>query len=516
MGRSFLTQSTQIKNSHSYDDSVAAGSTMESSAVSVEDDLNSIRSQLKRAIYDEASGNWYDDIPTINSKKRGLKDLNTDLDDLEEKPILCGVTMLTNVTVPNGQNYVVLSQSSSETPSASAAIGSGLGAVVSVLGVGELGSHQLTEITGKNAISPKNLVTIRDSSTKDVITSAGKKVYALLQAEDGVAQGDSFNDTDKQVQLSFVRDNGSDDLEACPIADIEDKVIEYVYPKRITLDTIPEDCNFPYVSFADQTALVDVTLDSVIDNQSGNATQAKNITWDIEDAKVLAFTSNSGVRQLLALKPTASGDEVEWNVDTFDVNNAQTADFAQGVSVDTDDQAINVGATAGQIDTAGDLAVKAVGASSNLSLEAGLEMKFVDGNKAASTFAGDLKLAEDADEWSAFETAFGEVSLLKAIKTASEGSSEVKTDYIVSADIAANANFDPGTNATVLNGSIQDLSGYDFTSKVMVYLNGQLLVPGADASANNDFYPGTDLTNSELKFEFDIKQNSQISIVAFG
>ena len=39
---------------------------------------------------------------------------------------------------------------------------------------------------------------------------------------------------------------------------------------------------------------------------------------------------------------------------------------------------------------------------------------------------------------------------------------------------------------------------------------------GADASANNDFYPGTDLTNSELKFEFDIKQNSQISIVAFG
>jgi len=513
MSRTFLRQSTQINQSASYDDSLSAGSGLESVA-SIEGDLNALRSQMKRVIHDDAAGNWYDDVPTINSKKRGVKDLNTDLNDLEAKAILCGVTQLTNVTVPNAQNYVVLSAASSETPSDSAAIGTGLGAVVSVLGAAEIGTHKLTEIAGKNAVSPKNLCTIRDASSKDLILSNGKQVYGLLQAENGVVQDDAFDDADAQIQLSFVRDNGSDDLEAVPVADIEDKVVEFVYPKRVTLDTLPEDCNFPFATFADQTAPVDVTLNAAIDNQSGTATQAQNVDWDIADAKQLAFTSNSGARDMQAFKPTGAGDEVEWNVDDFDVNNVNTADFAQGLSVDSDDQAINLGATTGQIDTSGNLKVKATGASADLTMEAGLELKIVDGNKSGSTFAGDLKLAETAQEWSDYETQFGEVSLLNALKQAKTSAGEVITEYKVSSDISANADFDPGTNATVINGSIQDLSAYTFVGKLKIFLNGQRLVPGADASANNDYYPGTDLVNSELKFEFDLKQNDIVTIEA--
>lgn len=482
MSRSFLRQATQIHKSVAYDD----------------------------------AGNWYDDIPTVNSKKRALSDLNTDLDDLEEKRLLCAVTQLTNITVPAAQNYVVLSVAGSQAPSDTAALGTGLGAVVAVLEAGEIGSHQLTEITGKNAISPKNLVTIRDAVTKDVIMSGEKQVYGLLQAENGVVQGDAFDDATKKVQIAFVRDNGSDDLEAVPNADIQSKVIEYVYPKRITLDTLPEDCNFPFATFADQTAAIDVTLNRAIDNQVGVATQAQNIDWDIADGNELAFTSDSGARDMQIFRPTGAGDEVEWNVDTFDVNNTNTADFAQGLSVDTADQVINVGNTTGQIDTTGSLAIKALGAAADLSLEAGLELKLVDGNKGGSTYAGDLKLAETSQEWSDYETRFGEVSILNAINQAYDSAGEVRTDYLVAADIAANADFDPGTNATVINGSIQDLTAYSFTLKVNLYLNGQLLIPGANAAANNDYYPGTDLANSEIKFEFDLKQNDQVAIVAFS
>ena len=133
-----------------------------------------------------------------------------------------------------------------------------------------------------------------------------------------------------------------------------------------------------------------------------------------------------------------------------------------------------------------------------------------------STYAGNLKLAETSQEWSDFETAFGEVSLLNALAQAKSVSGQVKTDYLVNSAIAANDNFEPGVNADVINGSVQDLFGYTFLTKVLVYLNGQLLIPGADATANNDYYPGTDLTNSELKFEFDVPAGAQLSIIAFA
>ena len=165
---------------------------------------------------------------------------------MEEKKLMCAVQILTNVAVPASQNYVVLSVAGSETPTQTAAVtASQTGAIVAVLGT-DVGSHSLDEVAGANALSPKNLLLIRDATTKEGILSNSQQVYGLLQAETGVVDGDTFNDTDKQVQISFVRNNGSDDLEAVPVADIESKTIEYIYSNRITLDTLPEDCGFPY------------------------------------------------------------------------------------------------------------------------------------------------------------------------------------------------------------------------------------------------------------------------------
>ena len=91
MTRTISRQDAQIQPSKTYTDNLAAGVALETSAANIEEDLNSLRSQVNRIMDDSLSGNWYDDIPTVNSKKRSLLDLNTDLDDLEEKRILCTV-----------------------------------------------------------------------------------------------------------------------------------------------------------------------------------------------------------------------------------------------------------------------------------------------------------------------------------------------------------------------------------------------------------------------------------------
>ena len=110
MARTFLRQATQIRNSDTYDDTLAAGATLETNPTEIEADLNGLRSQMKRAIWDDAAGNWYDDIPTVNTKKRAINDLNTDLDTVEIKPFLFPAQILTDISVGAGNAYVILSE----------------------------------------------------------------------------------------------------------------------------------------------------------------------------------------------------------------------------------------------------------------------------------------------------------------------------------------------------------------------------------------------------------------------
>ena len=104
MGRTYIRQDAQVRRSVTYSDGVAAGATMETASVDLEDDLNNLRSQVNRLIKADGSLNWYDDIPTVTglgaSKQRSVQDLNSDLDELEEQRILCPVQVLTNVSVP--------------------------------------------------------------------------------------------------------------------------------------------------------------------------------------------------------------------------------------------------------------------------------------------------------------------------------------------------------------------------------------------------------------------------------
>lgn len=92
MARTFLRQDTQIRNSDLYDDTLVVGSTLETGQTEIEGDLNALRSQGKRALWADNAGNWYDDINTPVTldagTKRGIRDLNTDLHELERKRVL--------------------------------------------------------------------------------------------------------------------------------------------------------------------------------------------------------------------------------------------------------------------------------------------------------------------------------------------------------------------------------------------------------------------------------------------
>jgi hypothetical protein len=478
----------------------------------IQDDLNNLRSQVSNLL-DNQVGNWYDDLNTpAGGTQRGVNDLNTDLNDIENKKLICPVQVLTNVTVPGGQNYVVLSQASSETPTNTAAVTStALGAIVAVLG-GDVGAHATTLVAGTNALNPKNLVWIRNATTKDAITSGGQEVFGLLQAESGTTDGEAFNDTDTQVQISFVKNGGSDTLVAVPVADIENKVIEYMYPNRIKFDNIPEDCTFPLIKWADQvSAIADVTRQHAYDNQGTTAVNLlTNATLDLEGAGLIwAIRDDLEANLFRIIEGSAGGTSqvhLGSDVDVFNVD-AIDNDFANAVKVATGGQQINIGVTAGTIssDTAEDLRILGTA-----------ELYLDDGNQTGSTWAqtSGIKLSDTTAEWDLFETNFGEVSLLSAINQAYASSNITKTYANVTSTTTADTNVGGVGGGANLDAQLPDLSLGSFLVDYDVYLNGDLLRPGANSGANNDYYPGTSLVNGQLKFEFTVKVNDVICVVA--
>lgn len=469
---------------------------MQTGAANTEDDLNSIRSQLKRIL---GEANWYTAL-----SGRSLSVLSTDLLDIENKMLVCNATVLTDVVVPASQNWKILSVAGSEAPTEVASVATTVeGAIVrqSALNGAGFNVHETIVVTGPNALNPANLLLVRDYVTKQPIQSSGRDVFGLLQYESTGVDGAAFNDTSagNRVKISFVRINAAGTaLEAVPVADIENQTIEYNYNFRRKFDNVDQNCFLSSRGFVDQAASVDVTLDNAVDNQVGKVTQNKNIEvtlgggfrWEFEDA-----TQATLIQVVEGSGGAVSTFKAGVDLDFFDID-AVDNDFANGIKVRTGGtRAFRIGVVDGVIETvAGDFG-----------LHAFTEFDLVDGNKAGSSFSGQLKLSETAAEWSAYETEFGEVSLLNAIVQANSGNSVQKTTARVTADTAANADVGGVGGGTNLDAQLHDLSGGNFIEDHDVFLNGQILRGGADASANFDYYPGTSLANGQLKFEFNLK-----------
>jgi hypothetical protein len=516
MARTFIRQDTQIRNSDVYDDTLTPGATLETQT-QIEGDLNAIRSMLSE-LGDAQGGNWYDAITapvTFESgTARGVQTVNQDLHDLERKRVLVTSANLSDVTVGAGNNFVILALSELP-PNTTAAVGSvtTLGTVAAAHG-GTFGTHSVAEVSGSTAISPKNLCVVVDGDTRDPILSGGRQVYALFQTENATDGHTMTGTTPNRAQLSFVRINSDgDDLEAVPVSDIENREVNYSSVTRKALEDLTEQ-DFLRGAEVDVPSGATVTRQVAYDNQGTTPVDlTNNATLDLEGAGLVwAIRDDLEANLLRIIEGSAGGTseiEIGSAVDVFDVD-AIDVDFASGVSIRSGGtRPIDVGVNDGVIEsTTGDLRVLGAG-----------ELFLDDGNQTGSTWAqtDGIKLSETTAEWDSFETAFGEVSLLNAlVQAANTAARGAKVYANVTSTTTANNDVGGVGGGTNLDAQLPDMSGGSFLTDYDVFLNGKLLRPGADAAADNDYYPGTSLPNGQLRFEFTVKNNDVICVIPYA
>lgn len=522
MSRTFVTQKTQVFKSELYTDTLSIGSTLSSSSGNLEDDLNALRSLVKLHLLGSTGsvGNWYDDItaPTsgsvagaITGSKRGITNLNQGLYNAENKNFLYRTEVLVPVTVSGSQNWIVLGPG--EAPTNTAAVSDTVLGTVGARLTGALGSFQLDAVTGPNSISPKNLVLVVSSSTGDVIrsvTNNNRQVFGLLQFSSSVGDGTNLAALNK-AQISFVtEDTAGTTLTACPVADIAGKTVFYSYPVRTTFTNVDEGAFVTGDGFRDFSAMANITLAQVVANQGNTPfTQSNNIEWAIAKNSHLAFMS--GATSLFRLDPGAT-NVATMNIDTFNINNTNTVNFAKGASFNTSSNFINVGVTNGQIDASAELTVKAV---SDLLLS-GNQVTFADAFNAGSTYTGNLPLATSSGDWTSYKTEFGNVSILAAFDrlynsvqgVTSTGKRKATGTAVLTSSVNASVNVSTNSAHQNLSGALPSLSGLAMDAQVVVYLNGVRQFTGQ----NNDVVAGNTLADGDLIFAQALRSGSIIQV----
>lgn len=489
-----LLRLDQIRKPDDPDDSLTGTQVegIESSAVDKADFMKGVLSQFKRIIHGDDSGNWWDDIADVFTTPCSLKTLHARA-TLEAKNVLTNRLNLADVSVPSSQNYVALT--STAKPDKNIAIaGTVQGAVTAQL-VGAIGSHSLTEVSGANALKPKNLCQVFDGATGDAILSSGRRVYALLQVGSAATDGNAFGDSgDDQGQLSFVRPNSTyDDLEACAVADIEGKSVIYAFTWREDLNDLPEDSFRGDIDSADPQAGVTVSLDSAYDGGNYMVVDGSDVDIRLADTKSWVFRAGTGSALVTVTRNDSSGDEVQLDVDTFDVNNANTADFLNGVTVDSGGTAINLGVTAGQIDAS---ALEVEATAGDLSLKSSADVNFTTDEETTGIDLDDATTGPISGLWS---QSFASVAA--AIKYAGEHGG---VDLTLKVTVLASA-YAKGAN---IPAAAQDLTAYPIDMntvggvKQFLFLNGRLLY-GGNGTTKNDVYAGTTAGDGDIKVDFD-------------
>ncbi len=514
MSRTFIRQGTQIKNSDVYDDQQEPNVLWES-ASTLEEDLNNLRSQIQNILNRDGdtmpAANWYDNIVAPgafeNGRQRGVDALNSDLHSLERKRVLTSYVSVVDITVPSAQNWIVL-DTATQAPNPSG-IGKvvALGATqftgsVAVQHPGTFGTHSLAEVQGATAISPKNLMMIVTGSNRDPLLYENNIIYGLLQTEDGT-NGHTLDDIDHRAQISFVYVDpvAGNDLIAAPVAAVQNKAINYVSTVRKALGDLNEQ-DFLRGAEIDVPSTSATTRQNAYDNQGASPVEvASNSILDIGSGFYWALRDSNDATVFNISEGHVGNNttvSISSDVDYLDVN-AADIDFSQGAKFDTGGTRIDIGMTAGVIETTSASDLKLLGAG---------ELLLSDGNIAGSSWtATSIKLTDSTAEWDKFETAFGgEISVIQGIYQAKR---RPKIYSIVQSDVAADT--DVSLADTNLNIALPYMNAGTFGEDYDVYLNGQMLYPGS----GNDYYAGTDLSVGKLKFEFPLKAGDVICVVPY-
>jgi hypothetical protein len=378
------------------------------------------------------------------------------------------------------------------------------------------GTASLTEVAGGDALTPKNLVKIADAATGQVIVDgSGNEIHALLQSEFATDGTTITASTPNRVQLSFVVHNPTNDgLVLVDAQYIGGQTIDYSAVQRWALEDIPEHSWLSDMDFIDAGSGA-VDLQDAYNNQGIVPVDlGTNATLDLEGAGFYWRIRDDLEATLFQVTEGSAGGTSTIlfgsDVDVFD-SSAVVNDFDQGIRVDTGGQRINVGETAGTIEST---------ATNDLRLLGAGELYLDDGNQTGSTWAqtNGIKLSDTTAEWDAFETKFGgEVSLLSAIVSAANmGARGTKVYANVTATTAANNDVGGTGGGANLDAQLPNMVGGNFLTDYDVYVNGDLQRPGADLSANNDYYPGTSLTLGQLRFEYTVKVGDVICVVPYS
>jgi hypothetical protein len=426
--------------------------------------------------------------------KRGVDNLNQDLWDVQRQRILRRRAVIGADIGPIAVNAQHVILGAGELPgNTTAAVGAVTTRGTIVAYEASFDTATLTEVAGGDTLTPRNLCKIVDSGTGDPVTDgSGREVFGLLQSESSTDGHTITATTPNRVQISFVvRNATNDDLILAAAGVMDGKTIDYKPTERHAFEDIPE---YAWLGddFTDQGA-ASQNRQGVYDNQGVVPVDlTTNATLDLEGAGLIwSIRDDLEANLFRVIEGSAGGtSEIEFgtDVDTFD-NDAQTSDFANDLKVDTGATPIQIGTTAGTIETTG---------SDDLMIKAANELFLDDGNQTGSTWAQDgVKLSETTAEWDAYEVEFGgEVSLLNAIvQAAQSGVTRCKAVAEVggtaAADIPANTLIEgpsgPGTDN--ISADLCDYRALTFVSDVDIFINGLLQRNGADAAANHDVYP---------------------------
>lgn len=401
---------------------------------------------------------------------------------------------VTGMTGGGGGNVAVLTGSVKPDKDIAIAI-SELGAVTAKL-AGRIGTNSLTEIAGSNALRPKNIVFVFNGDTGDPIMSSGYRVYGLLQVGSGATDGNAFGNTGSadQGQISFVRANATyDDLEACPAADIAAQKVIYAFGWRESLKDMPEEFFRGDIESADPQAGVVVSLDSAYDGGYYMVVDGTDVDIRLANTKSWVFRLGTGnpIMTITRLDSGGDGDEVQLDVDTFDVNNVNDADFLGGSKFDTGGTTINVGVTAGHVDATG-LDVEAT--AGDLTLQASADINFATSRETTIQ----LDDATTGKISTLFSQSFASVAA--AIKYAGEhGGVDMTLKVTVLGTGYAQGDNIPAAVQNITANPI-DMNTIGAVTQ-LVFLNGRLL-QGGNGTTKNDCYVGTTAADGDLKVDF--------------
>jgi hypothetical protein len=411
-----------------------------------------------------------------------------------------GVLNWGGATLSGGAGDVMI-VAAANVPNTTAAVGASteLGTVVA-FHTGTFGEHSLDEVAGSTALVPKNLIGVFDGDSRDPITdSNNKRIYALLQSEVNT-DPHTINDTTQQVQVSFVVSNATgDDLVAVDGADIGGQTINMCFNERFAFEDLTEE----------------VLLRGAILDVPGGTTVNRQVAYDNQGATPVELTNNAildlnsagiywEIRDLLnatlmRLTEGSTGGnttlQIGADVDVFDVD-AVDNDFNAGISANTGGtRPIDVGVTDGVVEsTAGALQMKGF-----------TDLTFTDQYEPGSWSLDGVPLSQSAAGWTDYESAFGEVGLLEGIVAAyNAGADPTRTFHELGANVAKDANVGgPSTTANNVDVDFPDALLTNFTTDHWLFLNGRLMRPGADATANYDYYPGSVFSAGDVNLAFE-------------